>query len=163
MRPMSLIVRTICHTFAWFLVVFGAYVIVHGHLTPGGGFQGGAVAATATALLLVAYGGSHIFEWYRTSVMTLMESLGLLAFVAFGCLGFSRTFFYNALAGSGAFLFGDRTPLGPNPGVLNSTGTIALMNLAVGVEVVAGLSMILLMMFKGLRPQETGKEAGHDR
>jgi multicomponent Na+:H+ antiporter subunit B len=160
---MSLIVRTVCNSFAWFLVVFGAYIIVHGHLTPGGGFQGGAVAATATALVLVGYGGTHIFEWYRTSIMTGMESLGLLAFTLFGCLGLSHSFFYNSLAKSGSFLFGGDTSLGANAGNLNTTGTIALMNMAVGIEVVAGLSMILLMMFRGLHPHEEGKEVGHDR
>ena len=46
MKPMSVIVRTVCNVFTWFLMVFGAYVIIHGHLTPGGGFQGGAVVAT---------------------------------------------------------------------------------------------------------------------
>ena len=58
MNPLSVIARTVCNLFAWFLAVFGLYVIVHGHLTPGGGFQGGAVVATFMAFLLVAHGGS---------------------------------------------------------------------------------------------------------
>lgn len=41
MNPLSVVVRTICDIFAWFLGIFGAYVIIHGHISPGGGFQGG--------------------------------------------------------------------------------------------------------------------------
>ena len=51
---MTKIVRTTADLFFPFCLVFGLYVVVHGHLTPGGGFQGGAVMATGTALLLVA-------------------------------------------------------------------------------------------------------------
>ena len=56
MKPLSVVVRTGCDLFAWFMVIFGAYVIIHGDVTPGGGFQGGAVVATFLAFLLVAYG-----------------------------------------------------------------------------------------------------------
>ena len=59
MNPLSVVVRTICDIFAWFMGIFGAYIIIHGHLTPGGGFQGGAVVATMAAFLLVAYGGKR--------------------------------------------------------------------------------------------------------
>ena len=165
MKPMSVIVRTVSNMFTWFLMVFGAYVIVHGHLTPGGGFQGGAVVATGIAFLLVAQGGDRLLPWVRPLYLTLLESLGLLAFLALGFLGVRKAFFYNALANTGSFWFGQPTPLGANSGVLGTSGTIALMNLAVGLEVMAGLSMILLVMFKGIRLYETqGKgEAGHDR
>jgi multisubunit Na+/H+ antiporter MnhB subunit len=44
---MTKIVRTTADLFFPFCLVFGLYVVVHGHLTPGGGFQGGAVMATA--------------------------------------------------------------------------------------------------------------------
>ena len=51
---MTKIVRTTADLFFPFCLVFGLYVVAHGHLTPGGGFQGGAVMATGTALILVA-------------------------------------------------------------------------------------------------------------
>lgn len=57
-------------------------------------------------------------------------------------------------------------PLGPNSGILNSAGTISLMNMAVGLEVVSGLSLILIYMFKGIRlfeGREGRSERGHDR
>jgi multicomponent Na+:H+ antiporter subunit B len=74
----------------------------------------------------------------------------------------STTFFYNFLAKSGG-LFGSPVPLGSNPGVLNSAGTVALMNLAVGLEVVAGLSFIIIYMFKGIRIELDEEDEGHGR
>ncbi len=164
MKPLSVVVRTVCDAFAWFLVVFGAYVIIHGHLTPGGGFQGGAVVATFLALLLVAHGGKRVLGWVRKKLFEGLEATGLLVFISAGFLGISTTFLYNYLAGRGG-LFGSTVPVGANDGILNSSGTIALMNIAVGFEVVGGLSIILLAMFAGIRALDhmNGEEHGHDR
>ncbi len=52
---MSKIVRLSADIMYPFVVIFGLYVIMHGHITPGGGFQGGAVVATGAALVIVAY------------------------------------------------------------------------------------------------------------
>lgn len=164
MKPLSVVVRTVCDVFAWFLVVFGAYVIIHGHLTPGGGFQGGAVVATFLALLLVAHGGKKVLDWASKKLFEGLETTGLLVFIGAGFLGISTSFFFNVLAGKGG-LFGATVPLGANDGILQSSGTIALMNLAVGFEVVGGLSIILLAMFAGIRLLDnlSGEERGHDR
>jgi multicomponent Na+:H+ antiporter subunit B len=88
----------------------------------------------------------------------------LTVFISAGLLGMSNTFFFNFLAKAGG-LFGNVVPMGPNAGALNTSGTIALMNLSVGLEVVGGLSMILLYMFSGVHPEESfgREEAGHDR
>ena len=164
MKPLSVVVRTVCDVFAWFLVVFGAYVIVHGHLTPGGGFQGGAVVATFLALLLVAHGGERVLGWARKNLFEGLETTGLLVFISAGFLGISTTLMYNYLAGRGG-LFGKTVAIGANDGILCSSGTIALMNVAVGLEVVGGLSIILLAMFAGIRALDNinGEERGHDR
>jgi len=105
MKPLSVVVRTVCDFFAWFMVVFGVYVIVHGHLTPGGGFQGGAVVATFVTLLLVAYGGEKVLSWIKVHLLDSLETSGLLIFLGAGFLGISSAFFYNVLAKSGG-LFG---------------------------------------------------------
>jgi multicomponent Na+:H+ antiporter subunit B len=164
MNPLSVVARTVCNLFAWFLAIFGIYVIVHGHLTPGGGFQGGAVVATFMAFLLVAHGGEKMQSWVRKDRFTLMECFGLTLFISAGLLGMSKTFFFNFLAKAGG-VFGGVLPIGPNAGALNTSGTIALMNLSVGIEVVGGLSMILLYMFSAAHPQEPmgREESGHDR
>ncbi len=165
MNPLSVVVRTICDIFAWFMGIFGVYIIIHGHLTPGGGFQGGAVVATMAAFLLVAYGGKKVLSFVRPGFYSGMETAGLLLFIAAGFLGMGTTFFYNFLAGRGG-LFGAVVPIGPNSGILNSAGTISVMNIAVGLEVIGGLSLILIYMFKGIRlfDDHAGRsESGHDR
>lgn len=97
MNPLSVVVRTGCDLFAWFMVVFGVNVLVHGYMTPGGGFQGGAIIATFTAFLLVAYGGRKLLGWANEKIFDLFEEVGLLAFFFLAFMGFPVTFFYNYL------------------------------------------------------------------
>ena len=52
---LSKIVRTVANQLILFIVIFGLYVILHGHITPGGGFQGGAVIVSGVVMLLVAF------------------------------------------------------------------------------------------------------------
>ena len=59
-EKMSVIVQTIAGMLFPMVLIFSFYVILHGHLTPGGGFQGGAIGASAVALLIVAYGSKTI-------------------------------------------------------------------------------------------------------
>ncbi|HIE48428.1 TPA: sodium:proton antiporter [Candidatus Bipolaricaulota bacterium] len=140
---MSVVVRTVARIILPLVLIFGAYVIMHGHLTPGGGFQGGAVAASAVALLVITFGSQR---WKRIKgSLSFLEDLGAVAFVALGFLGIGYTFFRNVLAGTGG-LFGAPVPFGPNPGWLNTGGTLPLMNWAVGLKVIAGLGAVVLML-----------------
>jgi multicomponent Na+:H+ antiporter subunit B len=141
---MSVVVRTVTRVILPVALAFGAYVIMHGHLTPGGGFQGGAVTASIVALLVVVYGGARLKGakgWFA-----VLEDVGALAFVLLAFLGIGATFFRNVLAGSGG-LFGAPVPQpGPNPGALNTAGTLPLMNWAVGLKVIAGLGSVVLLL-----------------
>jgi len=139
---MTVVVRTIARILLPVGLAFGGYVIMHGHLTPGGGFQGGAVVASALAMVLVAFGAASLKE--KKGLLSALESLGGVAFAALGFLGLGATFFANVLAGAGG-LFGHPVPYGPNPGDLNTAGTLPLMNWAVGFKVLAGLSAVVLL------------------
>jgi multicomponent Na+:H+ antiporter subunit B len=159
MKPLSVVVTSVCDFFAWFIIVFGVYVINNGHNTPGGGFQGGAIVATFLSSMLVAYGGKRFWSWVRKGVYSFLEFLGLVAFFIFGCLGFPNSFFYNSAAVS----WGEK----PLSEWLPYCGTISLMNVAVGFEVVGALSLIIIYMYGSVRMIETGAgmggERGHDR
>ncbi|MCU0632460.1 MAG: sodium:proton antiporter [Methanolinea sp.] len=148
---MSKIVRTGANLLYPFIIIFGLYVIMHGHLTPGGGFQGGAVVATAAALVIVAYSYQEVTGIIRNVAMKARESVGLLLFIGAGiaALAVGTPFFYNFLANSG-LLFGMPVPFGPNPGDLNTAGVIPIMNVAVGIEVWGGLAIILLYMLSSV-------------
>ncbi len=139
---MSRIVRTVADVLVVPIVVFGIYLIIHGHLTPGGGFQGGAVIASATALLIIAYGSLGKYK----KEFSAIESTGLILFILLALFGIGSTMFYNYLAGAGG-MFGGKVS-GINPGYINTGGTVTVMNLMVGLEVSAALSLIIWMMSK---------------
>ena len=142
---MSKIVRTIADVLFPFAMVFGIYIIIHGHLTPGGGFQGGAATASAIAMLIVAYGSIDILHRISEHNLTVLECAGALIFGGIAAIGLFRTFFYNFLANTG-LLFGNYPGYGPNGGDLNTGGVLPIMNIGVGLCVVAGLVAILLVM-----------------
>lgn len=116
-------------------LVIGLDVVSHGHLTPGGGFQGGVVLGTGLHLLYVA-GRYGVLE--RLRPLALFEWGEAIGAGAFACLGFA------ALLVTGAFLANViPTPLYGN---LISGGTVPLLNGAVGIEVASGV-MVLLAKF----------------
>jgi len=147
MSEMSKIVKTISNILFPFIMIFGLYVIAHGHLTPGGGFQGGAVVASGCAMLLVAYSSGWIFSKIKEKRLSAFESLGAIMFiiVAFFGLVFSGVFFGNFLAGSN-LLFGTIPAVGSTLADINTGGVLPLMNFAVGLKVIAGLFAIVLVM-----------------
>jgi multicomponent Na+:H+ antiporter subunit B len=133
-----------------FVLIFGLYVVAHGHLTPGGGFQGGAVIATGSALIIVAFSYTEVREWLSGKVLMGQEVIGLVGFIGVALLAFAfgQVFFFNYLNASGS-LFGIPVPYGINPGELNTGGFVPLMNFSVGCEVWGGLTLVILYMLSG--------------
>lgn len=141
---MSKIVRTVAIQLMAFVLVFGLYVIMHGHVTPGGGFQGGAIIASGVVMLIVAFGSGQIKKFLRERRLSMVESSGALLFILVAFAGIGTVFFYNFLVGSQ--IFGGIPPTGSNPGDVWTGGVIPLMNLAVGLKVTAGLSAAVLAL-----------------
>jgi len=102
MKEMSRIVKTVTNFVYGFIIIFGFYIIAHGHLTPGGGFQGGAVVGSAFALLLISYGSLNSKKFLKKDILSLFEGFGLILFIVLGFSGLGITFFYNFLANSGS-------------------------------------------------------------
>ncbi|EHR79619.1 cation:proton antiporter [Thermococcus litoralis DSM 5473] len=136
---MGLIVKTMARATIPLIGIFGAYVISHGHLTPGGGFQGGATIAGAGILFLIAFGINEAKEKINKSLYSALEGLGGLVFLAAGMLGLSVAFFYNTLWHNGPIFNGE-------PGTLLSAGYLPIMNLAVGLKVYTGLVSAVFAM-----------------
>jgi multicomponent Na+:H+ antiporter subunit B len=113
-------------------VLIGLYVVVHGHQTPGGGFQGGVILATA---LLLTYLSSDYMTMRRVGPLKLIEAAegaGAAGFVLIGLAG---------LVAGDAFL---ENVLGKGtPGQLLSAGTIPLGSVAVGLAVTGGFTYML--------------------
>jgi multicomponent Na+:H+ antiporter subunit B len=147
MMGMSKIVKTMVSIALPLTLIYGLYIIAHGHLTPGGGFQGGAVVASGLAMLVVAYGSVWAMDRVRKKHLSIdqtLESIGAIAFIFLAFLGliFGSIFFNNFLVGSD-FLFGG---IGDGYGNINTAGVLPLMNFAVGLKVIAGLFGIVLLM-----------------
>ena len=117
------------------LVSLGGYVVLHGALTPGGGFQGGVVLAAA--LLIVLLAGEYLVMRVVAphALVEFGEAAGAASYALIGLGGliFSGVFFHNFIA------------LG-TPGKLLSAGTIPLSNIGVGIEV-AGAFILLWTEF----------------
>jgi multicomponent Na+:H+ antiporter subunit B len=147
---MTKIVKTMTRIVFVVSVLFGVYVVVNGHLTPGGGFQGGAIIATCSAMLMVAFGFAGL--WRHKGKFSALESVGLIMFIALAFIGIKTVFFDNFLAEPVAY--------GANPGALVSAGVIPLMNIAVGLEVLAALTVMLILMSRAGEKGGSSRKSG---
>ncbi|KXB07421.1 hypothetical protein AKJ52_00285 [candidate division MSBL1 archaeon SCGC-AAA382C18] len=132
---MTLIVKTVIRLLFPILLLFGSYVIVHGHITPGGGFPGGVIIATAVAMLVLGFGYGESKEAVGEIHTETLESLGALMLIVLGIIGIIIV---------GNFL-GEVPPLG-QVGELFSGGNLPLLNIGVGIKVGAGLVTIVYAM-----------------
>jgi multicomponent Na+:H+ antiporter subunit B len=128
-------------------LVLGANVIAHGHLTPGGGFQGGVVLATGLHLLYVAGTYRALRRLRPLSWYHFAEATGTGAFVLVGCAGLlvGQQFLANVL------------PFGQS-GALFSSGTVVVLSVAVGLEVAGGVVVLLAQFLEqaiSVRPDRT--------
>jgi multicomponent Na+:H+ antiporter subunit B len=118
--PASLIVVTGCRFVFPLILLFGSYIFVHGHLTPGGGFQGGAIVASGFLLIYLGCRGREP----GTDSFNAVESLSGLAFVVIGLIG---------LVAGGSFLL-NFLPEGSLYALI-SAGIIPLVYVFIGFKV----------------------------
>lgn len=99
----SLIVRTVSGALAPFIQLFGLYVIIHGHTSPGGGFQGGVIVGSSFILLSIAHGVDALRRRVRRGAFALCTALGVALYAAIGvvCLLLGANFLdYGVLPGA---------------------------------------------------------------
>lgn len=113
-------------------LVVGVYIIAHGQLSPGGGFQGGVVLATA---LHLAYVAADYRVLKRVRPLTVLDVADSLAAASYTIIGLA------ALIAGGAFLK-NVLPLGTF-NQITSGGTVPVLNAAVGIEVASALIVLL--------------------
>jgi Multisubunit Na+/H+ antiporter, MnhB subunit len=126
-------------------LMLGFYIILHGHLTPGGGFQGGVIVSAAIALIYMAYGNEGLKKAFPIpETLKEIENVGSLMYTFFALLGILMGFSFcrNAIYTQG------------NPGDLYSSGTIWWMNFSVGLKVMMGVGFMLIIMFATLGPKK---------
>jgi len=114
------------------VVVLAGYVIVHGHLTPGGGFSGGIIGGGA---LLLAYAAGQRVRLRRVGSIAMLETVEAIGAGGFVALAI------GGLIAAGATLQ-NFLPLGTT-GMLLSAGTIPVGNVAIGIEVAGAVALIV--------------------
>jgi multicomponent Na+:H+ antiporter subunit B len=72
---MDVIIKTVSRIAFPLILVFGCYITLHGHLTPGGGFPGGVIIATGFVLLLIAYGSNDFGKRMSFKGLTVLKAV----------------------------------------------------------------------------------------
>lgn len=150
----SMILKIMALPISFILICLGIMTILGGHITPGGGFQGGAMIASGVILSILVYGiGNSPLEFSHTYI-DIFESVGALGYIVLGLVGlFAGGFFlYNV----GADIFNIVPAYIQNvfhyPDVTNA-GIIPYLNIFVGLKVFVGLSAIVIA-FAGFKKIE---------
>jgi len=132
---MSEIVRTVSKVFSPLIFLFGMYITIHGHLTPGGGFAGGIILAGAIILGILANGSGETRLLYKKNLSSVSEFSGILLFLVLASLGLviSGMFFFNFIGKGISF-------------TIFSAGIIPLCNIGIAFEVGGAVSTIVLML-----------------
>jgi len=137
MKGMTIIVKKITQIVAPLIFVYGIYIVIHGHLSPGGGFAGGVIMAGAFILQILANGSILSKLRKQESGLEFLESAAILGFLIIAGLGLlissSLTFFFNFLS-KGTI------------GKLISAGVIPIENVVVGLEVCAAITTIFIAL-----------------
>lgn len=137
-KGMSLIVKTITKWIKGFIFLFGVYITLTGHISPGGGFAGGVIVSCAFILLALAFGKEYAFGRLDKETSHFLDCSGALMFAVLGSLGifFGGVFFLNFLQKMFPGL----------PFKLFSAGIIPLCNVAIGIKVGASLFLVFMVL-----------------
>lgn len=133
---MSSIVRNSSRLVSPFLIAYGAFMIVNGHISPGGGFQGGVILAVAVIMLITSHGYTAVKEKFSVRFVKIVEGLSGLSIILISMVGLVLgTYFLNFLKGG-------------EPGTLFSGGTVVLFNIFIGVKVGVAFTLLFYMLLR---------------
>ncbi|MBL7131960.1 MAG: MnhB domain-containing protein, partial [Candidatus Omnitrophica bacterium] len=91
---MTLIVKTITRLTVGLILLFGIYIVLHGHISPGGGFAGGLIIALSFIHLMLAFGREAALKRLSEAKAAVLESVGALLFLIIAVLGFTGGYFF---------------------------------------------------------------------
>ena len=120
------------------IMIFGIYIVLNGHISPGGGFSGGAIIGAGLILYLGAFGFKKTERFFTEKTYKSISLCSLL----FYCLAKSYSFFM------GANHLETGIPLG-TPGDIISSGLILPLNICVGLVVACTMYTFYALFRKG--------------
>lgn len=131
---MSIIVKTVTRLTVWLILLYGIYIVLHGHVSPGGGFAGGVIIALSFVHVMLAYGKDMVLKKLSEGLVNVWESTGALVFLTIAILGLTAGYFLKNFLPAG------------EPFRLFSAGTIPLSYIAISLKVWAGLFAIFVAL-----------------
>ena len=144
----DIIVKTLARLLAPFIVLYALYVIMHGHHSPGGGFQGGVILAASFVLLAVSHGLGKTRQRMSDKIAS---SIGVFIYGGIGllCLLLGGNYLdYGRLSGI----------LSVSPARARSLGTLGV-EIGVALAVMAVMCIIFNMIFTS---EDESEEGGRD-
>ncbi len=135
---MGEIVRTVARWLQGFILAYGIYLVLYGHVTPGGGFAGGVVIACGFVLLTLAGGQDLGLSFFSRRAASSFDSAGVLLFLLLAWLGMAwagGAFFENFIATAEEDHF-----------TLLSAGTVPISNIGLGLKVASSLFLVFTVL-----------------
>ena len=135
---MSEIVQTVARWLKAFILLYGIYIVLYGHITPGGGFAGGVVIACGFILLTLAGGQKQGLSFFSKGAASILDSIGVLIFLGLAWMGMwwaGGAFFRNFISTSEGAQF-----------TLFSGGIIPISNIGLGLKVASSLFLVFTVL-----------------
>ena len=131
------ILDLISRKLAPFMFLFGLYLLSYGHLSPGGGFQGGVVISSGVILLSMSRGAHSVEALFPVKGLSIAEAITFILLLAAGVAGMVV----------GAGFLGNPSGAGDTIGVPR-VGFILLLNVLIGLKVGVGVSLMCIYLFR---------------
>ena len=160
---LSLIVRTVTRITSAMILAVAVSIALHGHLTPGGGFQGGATAAVAPLVILVAF--SHYFLLERGVTKDLMLVIRSLGLMGIGLTAIAA-YFIGVASGVFAYVLQNQAKINSPvalPAYINGqliSGSLWFFNITEFLAVMAGFTIVFLLL---VIPERVVRKRGEEK
>jgi multicomponent Na+:H+ antiporter subunit B len=152
MKERTGLMDVISRKLAPFVMLFGLYLIAYAHRSPGGGFQGGVVIASAVILLALGRDIYDVERLFPLNALHLAEAVAFLFILALALAGLSLgqdVFAYPSAAGTaGAAGAAGSSVAGPIQFLLTPRRFLFAINLMIGLKVGSGVTLLVLTLFE---------------
>ena len=145
---MSDLLKLIAYPLSFIMIGYGAMTILGGHITPGGGFQGGAIMASGAILCILTYGLKDNPFNLSHERMSIIESCGALCYILLGLVGLftGGSFLYNVGTNLMNLVPAGTAAIFNFPDALNA-GIIPYLNITIGLKVFIGLTTLVVLFY----------------
>lgn len=147
----DVIVKTLARLLVPFIVVYALYVVMHGHYSPGGGFQGGVILAASFVLLAVSYGFEQTWKRMSEKRAGVVSCIGVFIYGGIGAL---------CLILGGNYLDYSKLSkiLRVTPAEARSLGILGV-EIGVALAVMAVMCVVFFVIFTAGESSEDGRSA----